>query len=61
MKSVCVAMGVVTHTRVDRPAGIGSMIDVLNDVPVAVERALYWKAGGVGFAGGTNATAVRVP
>ena len=27
----------------------------------AVERALYWKSGGVAFAGGTNATAVRVP
>ena len=24
-------------------------------------RALYWKSGGVAFAGGTNATAVQVP
>jgi hypothetical protein len=39
----------------------GVLIEVLNDVDVAVERALYWTSGGVGFAGGTNATAVRVP
>jgi uncharacterized delta-60 repeat protein len=39
----------------------GVLIEVINDVNVAVERALYWKSGGVGFAGGTNATAVRVP
>ena len=39
----------------------GVLIEVLNGVDVAVERALYWTAGGVAFAGGTNATAVRVP
>jgi hypothetical protein len=39
----------------------GVLIEVLNGVDVAVERALYWASGGVGFAGGTNATAVRVP
>ena len=39
----------------------GVVVDVLNGVNVAVERALYWKSGGVDFAGGTNATAVRVP
>jgi hypothetical protein len=39
----------------------GVLIEVLNGVNVAVERALYWKSGGVDFAGGTNATAVRVP
>jgi len=37
------------------------LIEVLNGVSVAVERALYWKSGGVEFAGGTNATAVQVP
>jgi len=39
----------------------GVLIEVLNGVDVAVERALYWKSGGVPFAGGSNATAVRVP
>lgn len=39
----------------------GVLIEVLNGVDVAVERALYWKSGGVGFAGGTNATGIRVP
>lgn len=39
----------------------GVLIEVLNGVNVAVERALYWKSGGVAFAGGTNATAIRVP
>lgn len=39
----------------------GVLIEVLNGVDVAVERALYWTSGGVGFAGGTNATAIRVP
>src|SRR5690606_31403305 len=39
----------------------GVLIEVLNDVNVAVERALYWQVDGVAFAGGTNATAVLVP
>ena len=39
----------------------GVVIDVLNGVNVAVERAMYWRSGGVDFAGGTSATAVRVP
>ncbi|MGE3842866.1 MAG: Calx-beta domain-containing protein [Vicinamibacterales bacterium] len=29
--------------------------------PIAVERALYWNAGGVFWAAGTNATAARLP
>jgi uncharacterized delta-60 repeat protein len=39
----------------------GVIIEVLNGVNVAVERAMYWRSGGVDFAGGTNATAVRIP
>ena len=39
----------------------GVLLEVLNGIDVAVERAMYWKSGGVDFAGGTNATAVRVP
>jgi hypothetical protein len=39
----------------------GVLVEVQNGVEVAVERALYWKSGGIEFAGGTNATAVRVP
>jgi hypothetical protein len=29
--------------------------------PIAVERALYWNAGGVVWSAGTNATATRLP
>ncbi len=39
----------------------GARIEVTNGVPIAVERALYWNAGGVTWAGGTNATATRLP
>jgi hypothetical protein len=40
----------------------GVLIESLNGVPIAVERAMYWEAPGAPFfAGGTNATAVRVP
>ncbi|MGV3516797.1 hypothetical protein [Luteitalea sp.] len=39
----------------------GVLIEVLNGVDVAVERALYWTSEGVAFAGGTNATATRLP
>ena len=39
----------------------GVLLEVLNGVDVAVERAMYWTSAGVDFAGGTNATAVRVP
>jgi hypothetical protein len=39
----------------------GVLIEVLNGIDVAVERALYWNSDGLDFGGGTNATAVRVP
>ena len=39
----------------------GALIEVTNGVAIAVERALYNNAGGVVWAAGTNATAVRVP
>ena len=39
----------------------GLLIEVLNAVDVAVERAMYWTSGGLEFAGGSNATGVRVP
>ncbi len=29
--------------------------------PIAVERALYWDAGGITWAAGSNATATRLP
>jgi hypothetical protein len=35
---------------------------IVSDLPIAVERAMYWNAPGAPFfAGGTNATAVRIP
>ena len=42
-------------------AQFGALIEVTNGVPIAVERAVYNNAGGVVWAAGTNATAVRVP
>ena len=32
-----------------------------NGVPIVVERATYWNAGGIIWAGGTNVTATPVP
>ena len=39
----------------------GTLIEVANDVPIAVERSLYWNANGVFWAGGTHATARPLP
>jgi len=36
-------------------------IEVLNGVPIAVERSLYWDARGALWAGGTNALATPLP
>ena len=44
-----------------RDEEFGVLVEVLNGVSVAVERALYWTSNGISFSGGTNATAVRVP
>ena len=41
--------------------GLARSIEVLNGLPIAVERAMYSSAGGPLFGGGTNATAVRIP
>lgn len=39
----------------------GAVIEVTNSVAIVVERAMYWNARGLVWAGGTNATAVRLP
>jgi hypothetical protein len=39
----------------------GAVIESTNGVPIAVERAMYWDALGVTWAGGTNATATLLP
>ncbi len=39
----------------------GAVIESTNGTPIAVERALYWNALGVTWAGGTNTTAARIP
>ena len=41
--------------------GFSAVIESLGGQPIAVERAMYNSSGGVAFAAGTNATAVRVP
>lgn len=39
----------------------GAKIEVTNSVGIVVERSMYWNAGGVVWAGGTNVTATRLP
>jgi hypothetical protein len=39
----------------------GAVVDSVNGVPISVERALYWNTFGQTWAGGTNATATRLP
>jgi hypothetical protein len=39
----------------------GVVIEVTNNVPITVERSLYWDVNGVTFSGGTNATGIRLP
>lgn len=39
----------------------GTTIAVANNVPIAVERAMYWHAGGQAWAGGSNAAARPLP
>jgi subtilisin-like proprotein convertase family protein len=39
----------------------GAKIEVANGVGIVVERSIYWNAGGVVWAGGTNVTATRLP
>jgi subtilisin-like proprotein convertase family protein/BarA-like signal transduction histidine kinase len=39
----------------------GATIAVTNSVQIFVERSLYWNSGGIVWAGGTNATATRLP
>jgi hypothetical protein len=38
----------------------GFLVESTNNVPIVVERAMYWSAGGKFWAGGTNETAVRL-
>jgi subtilisin-like proprotein convertase family protein len=44
-----------------REGVFGAEIQVLNHQPIAVEKALYWNAGGEIWAAGTNVTATRLP
>jgi hypothetical protein len=39
----------------------GARVVVNNDVPIFVERSLYWNADDIIWAGGSNATATRLP
>lgn len=38
-----------------RDAPFGAGIEVTNNVPIAVERSMYWDVNGVLWAGGSNA------
>jgi autotransporter-associated beta strand protein len=39
----------------------GAAIEVTNNVPIVVERSMYWDANGIEFSGGTNATGIPLP
>jgi len=39
----------------------GARIEVTNNVPIAVERSIYWDAKDVFWAGGSNALATPLP
>jgi len=38
----------------------GVVVDSANDVPIVIERAMYWDSAGVMWSGGTNATGVKL-
>jgi hypothetical protein len=38
----------------------GLLVESINDIPIVVERAMYWNGGGQFWGGGTNETAVRL-
>jgi hypothetical protein len=42
-------------------SSFGARIDVTNDVPIVVERSLYWNIPGAFWAGGTNALGTPIP
>ena len=51
-------MQVGTEVPASTGACFGALVESTNGVPIAVERSMYWDAGGVGGPRGTNATAV---
>jgi hypothetical protein len=36
-------------------------VQVVNYIPIAVEKAMYWNADGITWAAGTNVAATRLP
>jgi autotransporter-associated beta strand protein len=42
-------------------ASFGALIEVTNNVPIVVERSMYWDSNGFQFSGGTNATGILLP
>ena len=54
------------HRRARASTGLkdesfGALIPVTNDVPIIVERSMYWDVNGIAFSGGTNATGITLP
>ena len=39
----------------------GALVEVTNNVPIIVERSMYWDSNGFTFSGGTNATGIKFP
>ena len=38
----------------------GAVVEVTNNVPIVVERSMYWDSNGLTFSGGTNATGIAL-
>jgi hypothetical protein len=37
------------------------VVEVTNNVPIVVERSMYWDSNGFTFSGGTSATGIALP
>ena len=44
-----------------KDSSFGAVIAVTNNVPIIVERSMYWDLNGLTFTGGTNATGIKLP
>jgi hypothetical protein len=43
-----------------RDESFGAVVTVTNNLPIIVERSMYWDSNGFSFSGGTNATGIRL-
>ena len=51
----------VAETPGMQDASFGTVVNVTNQVPIVVERSMFWESTGATVSGGTSAMAVRLP